>query len=88
MLTSRGLPRDSTCVLKAEPCKLDIKIRELGILFIRLPIGSLFKLAIMTKLSIFVLIQRQKVQRHHDLIKAHAMRKTTFIRQRATLQLI
>ena len=25
MLTSRGLPSDSTCVLKAEPGKLDIK---------------------------------------------------------------
>ena len=30
----------------------------------------------------------QKVQRHHDLIKAHAVRKTTFIRQRATVLLI
>ena len=28
MLTSRGLPSDSTCVLKAEPGKLDIKRRE------------------------------------------------------------
>ena len=25
MLTSRGLPSDSTCVLKAEPGKLDMK---------------------------------------------------------------
>ena len=32
MLTSRGLPSDSTCVLKAEPGKLDIKRREPGIL--------------------------------------------------------
>ena len=38
MLTSRGLPSDSTCVLKAEPSKLDIKRREPGILFISLPI--------------------------------------------------
>ena len=38
MLTSRGLPSDSTCVLKAEPGKLDIKRREPGILFISLPI--------------------------------------------------
>ena len=30
----------------------------------------------------------QKVQHHHDLIKAHAMRQTTFIRQCATMQLI
>ena len=44
MLTSQGLPSDSTGVLKAEPGKLDIKRREPGILFIR----SLFKLAIMT----------------------------------------
>ena len=29
---------DSTCVLKAEPGKLDIKRREPGILFISLPI--------------------------------------------------
>ena len=48
MLTSRGLPSDSTCVLKAEPGKLDIKRREPGILFISLPIVEHFKLAIMT----------------------------------------
>ena len=35
-------------VLKAEPGKLDIKRREPGILFISLPLVSLFKLAIMT----------------------------------------
>ena len=34
MLTSRGLPSDSTCVLKAEPGKLDLKSCEPGILFI------------------------------------------------------
>ena len=44
----RGLPSDSTCVLEAEPGKLDIKRREPGILLISLPIGSLFKLAINT----------------------------------------
>ena len=38
MLTSRGLPGDSTCVLKAEPGKLDIKRCKPGILFITLPI--------------------------------------------------
>ena len=48
MLTSRGLPSDSTRVLKAEPGKLDIKRREPGILFISLPIVENFKLAIMT----------------------------------------
>ena len=38
MLTSRGLPSNSTYVLKAEPGKLDIKRREPSILFISLPI--------------------------------------------------
>ena len=36
---------DSTCIPEAQPDKLDIKRRQPGILFI--PIGSLFKLAIM-----------------------------------------
>ena len=57
-LTLRGLPGDSTSVLKAEPGKLDIKRREPGNLFISLFIFSLFKLAIMTSFSIFALIQR------------------------------
>ena len=35
LLTSRGLPSDSTCVLQAKPGKLDIKRRALGILFTR-----------------------------------------------------
>ena len=47
----------STSVLKALPGKLDIKRREPGILFISLPIVSLFKQAIMTYFSIYVLIQ-------------------------------
>ena len=34
LLTSRALPSDSTCVLEAEPGKLDINRREPGILFI------------------------------------------------------
>ena len=42
-----GLPSDSTCVLKAEPGKLDIKRHSPSILFISLPIDLLFKLAIM-----------------------------------------
>ena len=37
---------DSTCVLEAKPGKLDIKRREPGILFISLPFGSLFKMAV------------------------------------------
>ena len=57
-MTSRGLLRDSTCILKAEPGKLDIKRSEPGILFISLPIVSLFKLAIMTYFFNFVSIQR------------------------------
>ena len=46
LVESRGLPSDSSCILKAEPGKLDIKRREPGILFISLPIGSPFKLVI------------------------------------------
>ena len=47
----------STSALKALPGKLDIKRRKPGILFISLPIVSLFKLAIMTLFSILMLIQ-------------------------------
>ena len=54
LLTSRGLPSDSTFVLKGEPGKLDIKRRQSGILFI----SSRFKLAIMAFLSILVSILR------------------------------
>ena len=46
----QGLPSNSTCFLIAEPCKLDIKRCEAGILFISL----LFKLEIMTLLSSFL----------------------------------
>ena len=42
------LHREATCVLKAQPGKLDIKRCEPGILFISLPTDPLFKLAIMT----------------------------------------
>ena len=38
LVESRGLPSDSTYVLKAEPGKLDIKRHEPGILFIRLQV--------------------------------------------------
>ena len=46
----RGLPRDSTCVLKAEPGKLDIKRRQPGIVFYlaAYQVDSLFKLVNMT----------------------------------------
>ena len=57
LLTSRGLSSDSTCVLEAEPGKLDTKRREPGILSISLQVDSLFKLAVMTSLSSFVSIQ-------------------------------
>ena len=50
------LASDSTSVLKPEPGKLDTKRRAPGILFIRLPIVSLFKLAIMKSFSSFVFI--------------------------------
>ena len=43
----RGLLSGSTCVLKAEPGKLDIIIQKSGILFISLKVDSLLKLAIM-----------------------------------------
>ena len=48
----------STCVLEAEPGKLDIKRHKPGVLFIRLTFVSLFNLAIMALFSIFVLIRR------------------------------
>ena len=47
LVESRGLPSDSTCVLEAEPGKLDIKRREPGILYISLQADSLFKLVVM-----------------------------------------
>ena len=34
LVALRGLPSDSTCILEAEPGKLDMKRREPGILFI------------------------------------------------------
>ena len=44
-LRKLGLPLDLTCILDAEPGKLDIKRREPGILFISLQVGSISKLA-------------------------------------------
>ena len=41
--------RDSTCVLKAEPGKLDINRPIPGITFIRLPFGSVSKMSIMAQ---------------------------------------
>ena len=48
LVESRGLPSDSTSVLKALPGKLHIERLNPGILFISLSIGSLSKLVIMT----------------------------------------
>ena len=42
LVESRGLLSDSTCVLKTEPGKLDIKIGDPGILLISLQYGSFF----------------------------------------------
>ena len=58
LLISRGLPSDSTCVLKAEPGKLDIKRREPGILFISYPLLNTFQTSDYDVFFIFVLIQR------------------------------
>ena len=47
LVESRGLPSDSACVIEAEPSNLDTERREPAVLFISLPIVSLFILAIM-----------------------------------------
>ena len=47
-LPGKALRTHVDIVFKAKPGKLDIKRRKPGILFISLPIVSLFKLAIMT----------------------------------------
>ena len=41
LVKSQGLPSDSTCILLAEPGKLNSKGRKPGILFICLQVGSL-----------------------------------------------
>ena len=77
---SQGLPSDSTCVLEAEPGKFNIKRCEPGILFISLQLASLFKLSFMALYCRFscrfnaINDVIQKVQRHDDLIKTHAVR--------------
>ena len=53
---SQSLPSDSTCLREAEVGKLDIKRRKPGAVLISIPIGSLFKMVIMTELLIFMLI--------------------------------
>ena len=92
-LTSRGLLRDSTSVLKAWPGKLDQKtqtwysIDQLTLCF-SLQTSDFeiifdFFVDYMSLATSF-----KKVQPHHDWIKEHAVRLTPFIRQRATMQLI
>ena len=81
---SQGLPSDPSYVLLVELGKLDIKRPEPCIVVISLQVGSHLKLAIMTLLSIFVLVfqisrHHLKVRIHDDLIKARVLRKTTFI---------
>ena len=63
LLTSRVLPSDSISELKAEPDKLWYQKTRTWYSIYQFTIVSLFKLAIMTQLSIFVLIQRHK-RRH------------------------
>ena len=48
--------RDSTCIIEAEPGKLDIKRQEPVNLFISSAIVSFLKLAILALFSSFVLI--------------------------------
>ena len=43
MLNREDMSSDSTCTLKAEPGKLDIKRLEPAVLFISLQVDSLFK---------------------------------------------
>ena len=79
ILTLRGLPSDLTCVLEAEPGKLDIKRRGPVILFISLPsrftvlTSGYDVICILCRFSVIGDVI-QKVQRHHNLIMAHAVR--------------
>ena len=73
----RGLPSDSTCVFEAEPGGLDIKRREPGY-----QLTSWFTLQtsdydVIIAFRVYSTSLKtsfiQKVQRHDDLIKAHAV---------------
>ena len=80
LLESRGLPSDSTCILEAEPGKLDIKktrtwysINQFTHWFTRQT--SDYDIIIdFCVYSASLATSFQKVQCHHDLIKAHAVR--------------
>ena len=72
LVKHEALPRDLTCVLEAEPGKLDIKRRKPGILFNQ--VTSWFNCKLYYRLSCrFNVIDDivQKVQRHVDLKKIH-----------------
>ena len=64
MLTSRGLPSDSTCVLNAEPGKLDI-LKDANLVFCLsvYPLLNSLQTNDYDVILMFVLIQRHK-RRH------------------------
>ena len=72
-MTSWGLP---TCILKAEPGKLDIKRREPGIIFISLPIVSLqtSDYGVIFDFLCWFSVISDVIQKLYDLIKAQAVR--------------
>ena len=86
LVESRGLPSNSTCVLKAEPGKLLIKDANLVFYL------SVYKLVHSSNLSdydvniVFGVDSKviddvmQKVQRRDDLIKTHVAKYATFIK--------
>ena len=85
LVESRGLPSDSTCILKPEPGKLDTKRRKQVILFISLQVSSLFKPAIIDLVIDFCVDSESlatsfKKRNVNMTVKTHAVRKTTFIR--------
>ena len=76
LIESRGLSSDSTCVLKAEPGKLDIKRRKPFYQFIgwfALQNGD-YDVLVDFRVDLTSWTNAiQKVQRHDDLIKTHAV---------------
>ena len=63
MLTSRGLPSDSTRILKDEPGKLGVKRHEPGILFISTLQTSNYDVIIEFRVDDVI----QKAQRHEEV---------------------
>ena len=62
LVESQGLLSYSASILEAKTGKLDFKISPPDVIYISLQVASLVKLAIMTKLSIFVSIK------HHECV--------------------